>query len=107
MQVNISEEENKHGLKGKEEIVEIYEKYTQMNSPNCRLVGLMMIGQVEEAERDFAKMIQLKQEIQAETSWNDCKISMGMSADFELAARMGSDIVRVGSAIFGERPMKS
>ena len=62
-----------------------------------------MIGQVEEAERDFTKMIELKRQIQSETSWNDCKISMGMSADFELAAGMGSDIVRVGSAIFGER----
>jgi len=32
------------------------------------------------------------------------KLSMGMSADFELAARLGATSVRVGSALFGERP---
>jgi len=31
---------------------------------------------------------------------------MGMSADFEGAVKMGSDEVRVGSQIFGERPQK-
>ena len=89
-----------------EEIIEIYGKYKQIDSPKCRLVCLMVIGEVEEAERDFSKMIQLRKEIQSDVPWEDCRISMGMSADFELAARMGSDLVRVGSAIFGERPKK-
>ncbi len=34
------------------------------------------------------------------------ELSMGMSEDFEAAIRMGSDEVRVGSTIFGERPPK-
>ena len=34
------------------------------------------------------------------------ELSMGMSEDFETAIRMGSDEVRVGSTIFGERPPK-
>jgi hypothetical protein len=33
-------------------------------------------------------------------------LSMGMSSDFESALRAGSDIVRVGTGIFGERPKK-
>ena len=33
-------------------------------------------------------------------------LSMGMSADFETAIRFGATHVRVGSAIFGERPVK-
>ena len=33
-------------------------------------------------------------------------LSMGMSSDFEAALRAGSDIVRVGTGIFGERPKK-
>jgi PLP dependent protein len=33
-------------------------------------------------------------------------LSMGMSSDFETALRAGSDIIRVGTGIFGERPMK-
>ena len=34
------------------------------------------------------------------------ELSMGMSDDFEVAIRMGSTSVRVGSKIFGERPPK-
>lgn len=62
-----------------------------------------MIGEVEEAERDFSKMIQLRGELGEEIGWNDCQLSMGMSCDFEVAARMGTDIVRIGTAIFGSR----
>lgn len=35
------------------------------------------------------------------------ELSMGMSNDFEGAIKMGSDEVRVGSTIFGERPLKA
>ena len=34
-------------------------------------------------------------------------LSMGMSSDFEAALKAGSDIVRVGTGIFGQRPKKS
>ena len=34
------------------------------------------------------------------------ELSMGMSGDFEIAIEEGSTIVRVGTAIFGERPSK-
>lgn len=62
-----------------------------------------MIGEIEEAERDFTKMIRLRKELEEEVGWIGCKLSMGMSGDFELAARMGTDIVRIGTAIFGSR----
>lgn len=106
--MNISGEESKHGLKGKDEIIEIYRHYLDLNQQQqphsgVTLRGLMMIGEIEEAERDFNKMIQLSKELADEIGWKDCKLSMGMSGDFELAARMGTDIVRVGSAIFGQR----
>jgi PLP dependent protein len=63
----------------------------------------MMIGEIEEGERDFTKMIQLRNELEAELGWKNCKLSMGMSGDYELAAQMGTDIVRIGTAIFGSR----
>ena len=69
----------------------------------CELKGLMMIGEIEEAERDFSKMIQLRRELEIELNWKDCKLSMGMSGDYEVAARMRTDIVRIGTAIFGSR----
>jgi PLP dependent protein len=63
----------------------------------------MMIGEIEEGERDFTKMIQLRNELETEFGWKNCKLSMGMSGDYELAAQMGTDIVRIGTAIFGSR----
>jgi len=39
-----------------------------------------------------------------EPAWGCGELSMGMSADFEAAIEEGSTIVRVGTAIFGERP---
>lgn len=110
LQVNVSEEGSKHGLKSKQEIIQIYQHYLQLKQQSpflkCSLNGLMMIGEIDAAERDFAKMIQLRKEIAEEVGWTDCKLSMGMSSDYALAAQMGSDIVRIGSAIFGERHSK-
>jgi PLP dependent protein len=45
----------------------------------------------------------LKQEI---PELDNVELSMGMSDDFEIAIRMGSTNVRVGSKIFGQRPTK-
>ncbi len=62
--------------------------------------GLMCIPPVEEpASLHFALLARLAQETGLE------KLSMGMSADFELATRLGATSVRVGSALFGARPM--
>lgn len=101
----MSGEESKHGLTSKEDVTQIYRRYLELKSiTRCRLVGLMMIGEPDASERDFNRMIQLRRELEGvEVGWVECKISMGMSGDFELAAVMGSDVVRVGSAIFGER----
>ena len=62
-----------------------------------------MIGEADASERDFSRMIQLRTALECEAGWIGCKLSMGMSNDFVLAAQMGSSIVRVGSAIFGSR----
>jgi hypothetical protein len=61
--------------------------------------GLMCIPPVDEpAAPHFALLARLAEELDL-----DC-VSMGMSADYELAARLGATSVRVGSALFGERP---
>jgi hypothetical protein len=64
-----------------------------------QIEGLMCIPPVEEpASLHFALLAKL-----AATCGVD-RLSMGMSADFELAARLGATSVRVGSALFGQRP---
>ena len=61
--------------------------------------GLMCIPPVDEqASPHFA----LLNQIAARNGLT--QLSMGMSADFELAIQLGATHVRVGSAIFGERP---
>lgn len=61
--------------------------------------GLMCIPPVDEpASLHFALLDKLAAACGVE------KRSMGMSADYELAARMGASSVRVGSALFGARP---
>ena len=54
---------------------------------------------------DFAKLVQVRDEMAAGVGVDrgELKLSMGMSQDFESAIRCGSDEVRVGSEIFGER----
>ncbi|KAA5802242.1 YggS family pyridoxal phosphate-dependent enzyme [Alkalicaulis satelles] len=61
--------------------------------------GLMCIPpEAEPASLHFALLAQLARDCSVE------RLSMGMSADYELAARMGASAVRVGSALFGARP---
>ena len=101
LQVNISGEASKHGFTSIEELKAAFTRFAELPEPkkNCRLVGLMCIGEPEEAERDFARMNELKTQLQP----LQIKLSMGMSADYLEAAKKGSDCVRVGSLIFGAR----
>ena len=101
LQVNVSGEESKHGFKALDELKEAFTRFAQLNAHHCRLVGLMSIGEPGESERDFSRMLQLQSELSAQ--FGEIKLSMGMSDDYELALEMGSNCIRVGSAIFGSR----
>lgn len=95
--------------------------------PRLRLVGLMTIGAAGAGERDFAVLREardrLVRALPADGAWGEdaevevgggvegapgrrLLLSMGMSDDFEVALGAGSDIVRVGTGIFGARPQK-
>ena len=96
IQVNTGEEDQKSGvLPGDLEDLIAYTRETYKGT----LKGLMCIPPVDEpAGPHFALLARLSAE--AGLPW----VSMGMSADYELAARFGATHVRVGSAFFGERP---
>ena len=96
IQVNTGEEEQKSGVSPAE--VPGLIAYTRETYKGA-LKGLMCIPPVDEpAGPHFALLAKLA--AQAELPW----VSMGMSADYALAARFGATHVRVGSAFFGERP---
>jgi hypothetical protein len=75
--------------------------------PHLRLTGLMTIPQAGEAEQvrpAFARLRELRDGLCREAGGLTLpELSMGMSADFEVAIEEGATIVRVGTALFGAR----
>ena len=106
LEVNIGEECSKSGFSA-EEIPEIVEEISAF--PNIRLRGLMAIPPISQKSGDnrkfFQKMCRLCVDITAKKSDNVCVdiLSMGMSDDFADAIACGSTMIRIGTAIFGQR----
>lgn len=104
LQVNISEDQSKAGI-AVDEVQDVLSQW-QSSYPNLEMVGLMTITKFyedsEEVRPDFRAMNQLREELRG--SCGNLVLSMGMSADFEIAIEEGADWVRVGTALFGPRP---
>jgi PLP dependent protein len=70
--------------------------------------GLMTIGREvanpEEARRTFASLRELSGTLRERGSGLGPELSMGMSDDYPIAVEEGATMVRVGRALFGERP---
>ncbi|WP_348670116.1 YggS family pyridoxal phosphate-dependent enzyme [uncultured Candidatus Thioglobus sp.] len=95
LQVNIDNEPTKSGVL----IDEIDEIITHFeNFQNISLRGFMCIPSPDNAKQSFAKMAKIMQKHP-----NLDTLSMGMSADLELAIKNGATFVRIGSDIFGKR----
>jgi pyridoxal phosphate enzyme (YggS family) len=71
------------------------------------IVGLMAIPPLandsEDSRQYFIRLRELRDEVQREARVILPELSMGMSGDFEVAIEEGATLVRVGSALFGER----
>ena len=107
VEVNAGREPQKHGL-WPDAVRPFMEALGQY--PGVRVVGLMAVlprvgrreleGVMAEARRTF---LAVREE---EWPWAPCEtLSMGMSEDFEMAIRHGSTEVRIGTALFGPRPL--
>jgi len=106
IEVNTSGEKSKNGVNpGK--LNKLVEQIA--NLKHIRIKGLMTIGSLteneEEVRRCFRELRSLFLAIKEQNINNiEMKyLSMGMSGDFEIAIEEGSNIVRVGSLIFGQR----
>ena len=103
IQVNISAEATKGGVTPGEALALAREVH---GMPGLRLRGLMGMaahtGKREESRAQFALLRRTREEIGAAGIPLDT-LSMGMSDDFEAAIEEGSTMVRIGTAIFGER----
>lgn len=106
VEVNVGKEESKSGI-FLEELEETLCEIAEL--PAIKIKGLMTIPPIcetpDEARRYFAMLRQSFIDIKDKKTDNiDMEIlSMGMSGDYEAAIAEGSNIVRVGSAIFGAR----
>jgi len=106
VQVNIAEEKSKFGI-ASSEAIDFVKKVAQL--PNIKIKGLMtmapLVKDPEEVRWVFSGLRKLSIDINNESIDNiDMDyLSMGMSNDFEVAVEEGSNMVRIGSAIFGKR----
>ena len=109
LEVNIGREENKTGI-FPEFLPALLEEAGKLE--HIRVRGLMTIPPVCETEEEvlqyFSQMRQLFIDIKQKKYDNISMeiLSMGMSADYLAAVRCGSNIVRIGTAMFGQRNYK-
>jgi pyridoxal phosphate enzyme (YggS family) len=105
LQVNVADDPAKAGFEP--DVVEIAIGEL-LALPNLRVEGLMTIGRqaptAEEARPTFVALRDLRDQLRATNPSLGMALSMGMTDDFEVAVEEGATIVRVGRALFGERP---
>ncbi|OJX30630.1 MAG: YggS family pyridoxal phosphate enzyme [Chryseobacterium sp. 36-9] len=104
LQVKIAKEDTKFGLTTNE-AKDIFSQYLAGNFPNVEIKGLMGMASFVDDETQIREEFSILKNLFDELSQlKPLKtLSMGMSGDFPIAIESGSNSVRVGSAIFGER----
>lgn len=105
LQMHIAEEETKFGL-NKAELNHILALYKQNSFPNIHLRGLMgmatFTSDQSQIRSEFSTLASHFEQ-HKDTFTHFDTLSMGMSGDYPLAIEMGSNLIRVGSKIFGAR----
>lgn len=107
IEVNVAGDPKKHGI-APDALPDFIEKLLKENLSALPLRGLMTIAPHEAPEKDiracFAGLRRLRDDCQQRFELkNFTELSMGMSGDYIEAIKEGSTMVRVGTAIFGER----
>lgn len=107
IQVNTSYEASKFGI-APEKAIEFIKQVSDF--PRLHIKGLMTIGILSSRDEKVRDCFKLLKEIQLQARELDLpranfdELSMGMSGDLEIAVEEGSTMLRIGTAIFGERP---
>lgn len=105
IQVNIDADPAKSGFSGSA-VVELAPRLAAL--PGLEIRGLMTVGLLvdtaEETRPTFRALRQLNERLRSREPQLGTGLSMGMSDDFEVAVEEGATLVRLGRALFGERP---
>ena len=106
IQVNISHEQTKHGIE-EEKVAYLAESIAGL--PGLRLLGLMTIPPYnpdpEKSRLYFSGLREMRDSLikKGVLPKSASDLSMGMSGDYEIAIEEGATMVRIGTAVFGER----
>lgn len=104
LQIKIAEEDTKFGMTA-QDAKDLLISDDVKSFKNIRIVGLMGMATFtddnEQISKEFSKLESLYDELKDPHQLTI--LSMGMSGDYDIALKHGSNMVRVGSAIFGER----
>src|SRR5690606_4018516 len=112
LQVHIAQEHTKHGLNEKEleEIVNVFSNCSRNNELNhIRIKGLMGMATFTDDKDQVGKEFQFLRHLYNKYSAIDYPnfklsiLSMGMSDDYKIALEHGSNMLRIGSLLFGPR----
>ncbi len=104
IQINTGLDPRKHGF-APGEVAAAFDRLAELG--NLSITGLMTIAPLEggraEARKAFARLRELAGDLRRRSGLPLPELSMGMSGDLEEAVAEGSTLVRIGSALFGER----
>lgn len=109
IELNIGEEESKFGI-NEDSVYDFVGSLEQFE--NIKIMGLMTVAPFCDNPEDVRWVFKKMKEIYDKISSMDLKntqmkyLSMGMTNDFEIAIEEGSNIVRIGTAVFGKRIYK-
>ena len=108
LQIHIAEEETKFGL-NEIELADLLGSGEFKNMSNIKVIGLMGMATFtdnqEQIKREFQHLKSIF-DLHKKLKTENCQLntlSMGMSGDYQLAIECGSNMVRIGSSIFGGR----
>lgn len=101
-------EDSKSGFENKEEVIKALDLCANNTFPHIIPNGFMTMAPFCNDEKlirkSFTTLRNLKDELQSDYKmFNLSELSMGMSGDYKIAVEEGSTLVRIGTAIFGER----
>ena len=104
LQVKTSDEETKSGLTSESEIMDI--AWYCREFKNIELTGFMTIGPLTEDKKiirqSFRYLSNLRDSLKDDGLYLK-ELSMGMTSDYDIAIEEGATMLRIGTAIFGER----
>ena len=109
LEVNVAGEGSKFGFQPASLAAQLETLIAEM--PRLEVLGLMAIPpfspKPEDSRPYFAALRELRDRLQEKLRVGLPELSMGMSGDFEIAIEEGATLIRVGTAIFGERKGKA